>query len=177
MSSTTQETMASTFGQARWGRSSSSQLSAGSAISNRSEARPAGGRPAASRGTAGSASTTPSGRHVGAAGSPSHPPVTWAEGGTPEWMPAAQSSGGAGGGAPGVAVPVEAAGQVGGGAAGGGVAGSSSHADVDGSQSLVVVPGCCSSAGQTNERSLGSQVWVVSSNGQAGAGSNAPGSS
>ena len=34
-----------------------------------------------------------------------------------------------------------------------------------------------SSAGQTKERSLGSQVWVVSSNGQAGAGgSNDPGS-
>ena len=59
---------------------------------------------------------------------------------------------------------------------GGWAAGSSSHDGVDGSHSVDTAGS--SSAGQMNERSLGSQVPVVSSNGQVGAGgSGDPGSS
>src|SRR5919204_3176927 len=81
-------------------------------------------------------------------------------------MPAAQSSGtappsGAGAG-PGGTVPAGAADQLGGGAVG-----SSSHEGDDGSHSLDAAGS--SSAGQMKERSLGSQVPVFSSNGQAGA--------
>src|SRR5919204_567195 len=82
-------------------------------------------------------------------------------------MSAAQSSGtappsGAGAG-PGGTVPAGAADQLGGGAVG-----SSSHEGDDGSHSLDAAGS--SSAGQMKERSLGSQVPVFSSNGQAGAG-------
>src|SRR6266545_117720 len=125
--------------------------------------------PLAPSGTAGSASTASSGRHLRAAGSPARSPSPRAGGGMTDWMPAAQSSAAAP--TPGATVSAGAACQVGGWAVG-----SSSHDGMDGSHSLGAAGS--SSAGQMNERSLGSQVPVVSSNGQVGAGgSGDPGSS